>query len=427
MRARIAIIDGVRTPFCKSMGALGGFGADDLGAVVVTELLARTGLDTKLVDEVIFGNVGQPPHAMNIARVIALKAGLPSDLIAHTVHRNCASGMQSITAAALEIETGRSEIVIAGGTEAMSHFPLIFGPAMTKLFMKLMRARTIGQRLGVLASFRPSYLKPVIALQLGLTDPVCGLNMGQTAEVLAREFGISRQEQDEFALESHKRAAASAEKLGQEIMPVIGPPKYDAIQSADDAPRAEQSMEALAKLKPFFDRHAGTVTPGNSCPITDGAGAVLMMSEDKARELGYEPLGFLTDWAYAALEGSRMGLGPTYATAKLLKQSGRSFDEFGVVELNEAFAAQVLANVRAFESGDFAREHLDSNEPIGRINPHTLNPNGGAIALGHPVGATGTRLVITTLMELRRRKTRHGLATLCIGGGQGAALALEAA
>lgn len=427
MRARIAIIDGVRTPFCKSMGALSGFQADDLGAAVVTELLARTGLDTKLVDEVIIGNVGQPAHAMNIARVIALKAGLPTDMIAHTVHRNCASGMQSITAAALQIEAGRSEVVIAGGAEAMTHIPLLYGPEMTKLFAKLMRARTLGQRLGVLASFRPAFLKPVIALQLGLTDPVCGLNMGQTAEVLAREFGLSRQEQDAFALESHKRAAASADKLGEEIMPVIGPPKYSTVQHADDGPRAEQSMEALAKLKPFFDRQAGTITPGNSCPITDGAGAVLMMSEEKAKELGYEPIGFLTDWTYAALDGSRMGLGPAYATAKLLDESGRSFDEFKVVELNEAFAAQVMANQRAFESGDFAREHLNRDEPIGRINPHDLNPNGGAIALGHPVGTTGTRLVITTLMELRRRKARHGLATLCIGGGQGAALALEAA
>ena len=288
---------------------------------------------------------------------------------------------------------------------------------------------TTRQRLKALASFRLSHLKPVIALQLGLMDPVCGLNMGQTAEILAREFGITRADQDAFALQSHVKAVAAAEsgRLVDEIVPVAVPPKYAQMQFDDDGPRPEQSSEALAKLKPYFDRQAGTVTPGNTCPITDGAAALLLASERAVNEMGIKPLGYITNWAYAALDGSRMGLGPAYATAKLLDQTGLRLDEFDIVELNEAFAAQVIANERAFESESFARKYLNRNTPLGKLDRDRLNVNGGAIALGHPVGATGTRLVLTTLRELKRRNEHRGLATLCVGGGQGAAVALEAA
>ena len=429
MEQRIAILDGVRTPFCKAGGRLQGAGADDLGTIVVRELLARTAVEPHRIDEVVFGNVAQPPHAANIARVISLKAGLPESLVAYTVHHNCASGIQSISTAAEHIQSGQADLVIAGGTESMSHIPLIYGPQMTALFVDLFKARTIRQRLKALASFRPSHLKPIVALQLGLIDPVCGLNMGETAEVLAREFGVTREDQDDFALGSHLKATAAAEsgRLAEEIVPVVSPPDYSHMQLVDDGPRPEQSSEALAKLKPYFDRQAGTVTPGNTCPVTDGAAALLLASERMTKELGIEPLGYITNWAYAALDGSRMGLGPAYATAKLLDRTGLRLDEFDIVELNEAFAAQVIANERAFESESFARKHLNRDRLLGKLERDRLNVNGGAIALGHPVGATGTRLVLTTLRELQRRNEHRGLATLCVGGGQGAAVALEAA
>jgi acetyl-CoA C-acetyltransferase/acetyl-CoA acyltransferase len=422
-------LDGVRTPFCKAGGPLAQVGADDLGSIVVRELLARTGIRPGDVSEVIFGNVANPGHAANIARVISLKAGIPEDVVAYTVHHNCASGIQSLTTAAMHIQNGQADLVIAGGTESMSQIPLLFGAKMTAFFVRLMRAKTVLQRARTLASFRPSFLKPVIGLQLGLTDPVCGMIMGGTAEVLAREFGITRREQDEFALASHEKAAAAAEqgRLAEEIVPAVGPPRYDHVQTVDDGPRPEQTIEALAKLRPFFDRQAGTVTVGNSCPVTDGAAAVVLASEARARELGVEPLGYLGESAYAALDGKRMGLGPVYATSKLLERTDLKMSDFDLVELNEAFAVQALANQRAFGSDDFAREHLGRESAVGELESSRLNVNGGAVALGHPVGASGTRLVVTILRELRRRGGRLGLATLCVGGGQGAAVMVEAA
>jgi acetyl-CoA C-acetyltransferase/acetyl-CoA acyltransferase len=429
MSKRIAILDGLRTPFSKAGGPLKSLAADDLAVGVVKELLARNHIEADQVDEVIFGNVAQPAQSANVARVIALKAGLPTDTIAHTVHRNCASGMQSITDGAMQIQSGQAAIVVAGGTESMSQIPLLFGAKMTQLLVGLMRARTMRQRIGTVAAFRPSHLRPVIALQLGLTDPVCGLNMGQTAEVLAREFGITREEQDAFALHSHRKAieARAAGRLGEEILPIIIPPRYDAVQIEDDGIDEALTAERLSTRRPYFDRAAGTVTARNSCPITDGAAGVVLTTEQTAKRMGIEPLGYLAGWSYAALEGSRMGLGPVYATAKLLKQTGRRLQDFSVIELNEAFAAQVIANERAFASTRFAQQHLDQDHAVGEIDPTRLNVNGGAIALGHPVGATGTRLILTVLRELKRRNQHLGLATLCVGGGQGAAFALEAA
>jgi acetyl-CoA acetyltransferase family protein len=427
MKDRIAIIDGIRTPFCHAHGVLKDLQADDLGAIALNELLTRTQFPHEEIDEVIFGNVGQPIHAANVARVIALKAGLPINIVAHTVHRNCASGMQSITAGANKILAGEAEVVVAGGTESMSNIPLIFGHDMTELFLHLFKAKTPLMKLKTLAHFHLRFLKPVVGLEKGLSDPICGMNMGQTAEVLSREFHVSRLEQDEYALMSHQRAVTAMNSgiLAEEIVPVPVPPKYKTIQEADDGPRATQTMEALAKLKPYFNRKTGTVTVGNACSITDGAAAVILTTEKKAKELGYEPLGYLTGYSYAALEGSRMGLGPVYATAKLLKKTGMTMKDFKLIELNEAFAAQVVANEKAFASKEFAEKHLGRTSAVGEISRDILNVNGGAIALGHPVGTSGTRLVLTLLKELRRREQQVGLATLCIGGGQGAALALE--
>lgn len=427
MKERIAIIDGIRTPFCKSGGTFKALSADDLGAIVVKELLARTEFPPAEIDELIFGNVAQPANAANITRVISLKAGLPQSLIAQTVHRNCASGMQSITTAANKILAEETDIVLAGGTESMSQIPLLFGRKMSTLFLKLFKAKTLLKKIKALASFRFSYLKPVIGLEQGLTDPICGLNMGLTAETLSREFHITREEQDTFALLSHQRALKAIEegRLAEEIVPVPVPPDYRTVQMKDDGPRENQTLEALQKLKPYFDRRTGTVTVGNSCSISDGAAAVLVMKESKAKERNLKPLGYLRDYTYAGLDGARMGLGPVYATAKLLDKTGLSMKDFTLIELNEAFATQVIACEKAFASDSFSKKFLQRDKAVGEIDRQRLNVNGGAIALGHPVGTTGTRLVITLLKELRRRKQNLGLATLCVGGGQGAALAIE--
>ncbi|MBK1880333.1 thiolase family protein [Pelagicoccus mobilis] len=429
MRERIAIIDGVRAPFGKAGGVLGSFGADDLGAIVVKELMAKTELRGEDVDELIFGNVAQPVDAPNVGRVIALKAGLPEGMPSYTVQRNCASGMESITTAANKIQAGEIDLAICGGTESMSNIPFLYRQEMVGIFAALFRAKSVMQKFKALLRFRFRFLAPVIGVQKGLTDPVCEMNMGMTAELLARDFHITREEQDAFALESHRKACEAMEGglLDQETIPLPVMPKYQEIHYKDDGPRMDQSMDRLAKLRPYFDRHTGTVTVGNACPITDGAVAVVVASESRAKELGYEPLGFLREYCYAGLDGKRMGLGPSYATAGLLDKSGLRLRDFDLVELNEAFAAQVIANERAFASDRFAQEHLGRSKALGELERDRLNVNGGSIALGHPVGATGTRLVLTLLKELRRRGENKGLATLCIGGGQGAALALEVA
>ena len=420
----IAILDGVRTPFAKAFGPLADVSAQDLGRIATVEALRRAGLRPDQVDQVVFGNVATPADAANIARVIALTAGLPRDRIAHTVSRNCASGMEAITTAAQLIQLDEARTVVAGGTESMSQIPLIYNRDATGAFLRLGRAKRWWQRLGALVKFRPRHFKPVPAVQLGLTDPVSGLIMGATAEVLVEDFGLTRQEQDAYALQSHRRAAEAQEKglLAEEIVAVKQTSGKELKE--DVGPRREQTMEALAKLKPFFKK-GGTVTVGNSCSISDGAVAVVLMPGAAARAEGRQPLGYLRAFAYAGCDPKRMGLGPVFATSKLLHKTGLALKDVDLVELNEAFAAVVLANERAFASADFARTQLGRTQPLGELDPARLNVNGGAIALGHPVGATGTRLVLTLLKELRRRNLHRGLATLCVGGGQGAALLLE--
>ena len=417
----IAILDGVRTPFVKAYGPLASVPAQDLGRTAVTALLGRAGLRPEGIDQVIFGNVATPADAANIARVIALTAGVPRDRIAHTVQRNCASGLEAISTAAGLIQLGEATTVLAGGVESMSQIPLLYNRQATAQYMRLGRAKSFWQRTSALLGFRPRHFKPVIAVKLGLTDPVSGLIMGETAEVLVEEFGISRQAQDEFALLSHQRAVAAQERgvLSEEIEP-LGEVKEDV------GPRKAQSLEALAKLKPFFKEN-GTVTVGNSCQITDGAAALVLMPGEAARAAGRQPLGYLRGFAYAGLDPARMGLGPAFATSKLLEKTGISLRDIDLIELNEAFAAQVIANEKAFVSDKFAKEQLGRAQALGEIDRAKLNVNGGAIALGHPVGATGARLVLTLLKELKRRGLRYGLATLCVGGGQGGAMLVERA
>jgi len=428
MKPRLVIVDGIRTPFIKAGTDFATLDAVELGRIAVTTLLMRTGFDPSLVDEVIIGCVSQPAEAANIARVIALRSGLPESVPAVTVHRNCASGLEALMQAYEKICAGHGRVFIIGGTESMSQMPLLFSQRAASKFSHLARAKSFGQKLSALTAFRPRDFKPRVGLQLGLTDPVCGLNMGETAEVLAREFHINREEQDAFALESHRRAAAARSRLADEIAPVVLPSKHRIDNSAvsfDNGPREQQSLEALARLRPVFDKKFGTVTAGNSSQITDGAVALLVMEVERARELGLAPLGALVDYASAGCSPARMGLGPLFAMEKLERSSHLRIDDADLIEINEAFAAQTLAVLKGAESAEFNRDHLHRDAPLGIIPRAKLNVNGGAIALGHPVGATGARLILTSLKELQRRQARRALVSLCVGGGQGVALWLE--
>lgn len=421
------VVDGLRSPFVKAGGPLKDMKGVQLGVQVLRDLLYKMSLDPKTIDEVAIGNTGNPEDAANISRIIALESGIPQNVPAYTVHRNCASAMEAVSQGYLKIKAGMADVMVVGGTESMSNMPLIFSKPMTDLFAQLMTAKTAGQRLSALSKFRPSYLKPIIAIQEGLTDAVCGLNMGQTAELLARESEISREEQDRFALRSHERAVAATERgrFKKEISPIPVAPKYDNFLAEDVGPRKGQTMEALGKLKPYFDRKNGTVTVGNACPITDGSCMLVLMNAEKAKALGYKPLGKIRSYAFAGLEPERMGLGPAYSSPKALDAAGLSMKDIGLVELNEAFAAQVIANQRMFASKKFAQEKLGRSEAVGEIRDEILNVNGGAIALGHPVGTTGARLVLTLLKEMQERDVQFGLATLCIGGGQGGSVVVE--
>ena len=425
----VVILEGARTPFCRAGTLLADLDAVELGRAAVREAIERSEVSGDEIDEVVVGNIAGPHDAANVGRVIALSAGVPRRVPAATVNRNCGSALQAIADAALKIRSGEAEVVVAAGVESMSRIPVLYPESFKRILARAARAKSAGARLAAFASLRPRDFKPVIALETGLTDPVSGLNMGETAEVLAREFGVTREEQDRFALESHRRAARawSEGRLGQEVAPLPLPPRYDTLAEKDNGLRENQSLEALAKLKPWFDREYGTVTAGNSSQITDGAAAVVLASEEKAREARLPILGRVRAIAFAACDPERMGLGPVYATPLALARAGVTLAQIGLVEINEAFAAQVIACVRAMESASFVREKLGLSAPVGSLDPDRTNVNGGAIALGHPVGASGARLVLTLLKEMARRDVALGLATLCIGGGQGGAIVVERA
>jgi acetyl-CoA C-acetyltransferase/acetyl-CoA acyltransferase len=425
---KVVIVDGVRTPFAKSGGPLAQVSAAELGRLAVTGLLARTELDPARVDEVVLGNCGTPADAANIGRVVSLAAGIPRSVPGFTVHRNCASGMEAIAQAWYKIASGAATAVIAGGTESMSEYPLLWSRGLTNTFARWQRAKNLPARVSALLAVRPGDFAPRVAIAEGLTDPVCGLNMGETAENLAKQYRISRQAQDEFALLSHQRAIAATDagRLAEETVPVYVPPRFTPL-TEDFGPRRNQTLEALAKLKPYFDRRFGTVTVGNSCPVTDGAAALLVMEESRARAEGYRPLGRIRSFSFAGCDPARMGLGPAYATPLALDKAGVRLSDIELIEINEAFAAQVIANEIVFASAQFAADELGRSEAIGGIDRSRMNVNGGAIALGHPVGVSGTRIVLTLLEEMRRRAVGLGLATLCVGGGQGAAMIVEAA
>jgi acetyl-CoA acetyltransferase family protein len=418
------ILDGVRTPFVKAGALFRNLPAYELGRIAVAEVLARQEVDPARLDQVILGNCAQPAEAANVARVTALRAGVPERVPGYTVHRNCASGMEAVADAHHRIASGEARLVLAGGIESMSQIPLQYTFEYGTWLEGLARAKNPLQRLGAIARFRPRFLRPRIALAEGLTDLTCGLNMGQTAEVLSREFHITREQQDEFALVSHQRAVAARERLREEIVPMFPPPLFEMVRD-DIGPRDNQTIEALAKLRPYFDRKNGTVTVGNSCQVTDGAVALLVGGEETARRWPRPPLGRIRAFTFAGLSPRRMGLGPVFAMASVLERTGLSLADAELFEINEAFAAQVLACLQALESESFAKSELGRDRALGQIPLDRLNVNGGAIALGHPVGASGARLILTLLMEMRRRKLRRGIAALCVGGGQGAAFVLE--
>jgi acetyl-CoA acetyltransferase family protein len=425
--SRVAVVSAARTPFTKAGSVQKRVPAYELGRVALRESTERGGLRPEEIEEVIFGNIAQPADATNIARVIGLRAGIPESVPGVTVNRNCASALQAVADGWLHIRGGGANLLAVGGAESMSGIPLLFPESMKGKLERMMRARTPLARLGAMSNLRLSDFKPVVGLLVGLTDNYSGLNMGETAELLAREFGISRQAQDEFALTSHQRASAAQKqgRLAPEITPVPLPPKYQSLATEDVGIRHEQSMGALAKLRPVFDRRYGTVTAGNASQVTDGAGALILASEKAVRERRLPHLGWVRDAVFAGLDPARMGLGPVFATARLLDRTGVKLQDIGLIEMNEAFAAQVLANLAAFGSDEFARKQLGRSRAVGEIDRDKLNVNGGAIALGHPVGATGARLVQTVLLEMARREVSLGLVTLCVGGGQGAAVLVE--
>jgi acetyl-CoA acetyltransferase family protein len=427
MNQPIYIVAGVRTPFAKSGTTLADYDAVELGKATVSLLLARSGIDPAKIEEVIIGCVGQPAHAPNIGRVIALRAGVPESVPAITVHRNCASGFEAVTQAAEKMLAGRGEIFVVGGVESMSQIPLLFSYQAAKKFVALSRAKSLSQKLQAIGAFRAADFKPQVALQLGLGDPVSGFNMGQTAENLSRDFAITREEQDAFAMRSHQRATAARDRLREEITPfyLTKSKNGNTHMDQDNGPRENQTMEALAKLKPVFESNTGTVTAGNSSQITDGAAALLLMTEKGLRASGLAPLGRLLGYAYAGVDPSRMGLGPVFAINRAEQRTGLGIKDAAVIEINEAFAAQVIACQRAAQSTEYSSKHLGRETALGEIPDEILNVNGGGIALGHPIGVTGSRLVLTALKELHRRQADKALVSLCVGGGQGGALWLS--
>lgn len=424
---RVAIIDGCRTPFAKSNTVFSSVSAVELGKAAVRELIARTELDVELVDHLIYGTVVQSVQEPNIAREVSLGAGLPARVPAFTVGRACASSNQAITSAAEQIAMGVADIVVAGGAESLTDIPILASPELRNALVRASKARSLGERIQAFRSLRPRNFAPVTP---AIAEPTTGLTMGESAEKMAKENGISREEQDRWALRSHQLAAAATEdgRLTAEIAPFYVPPKYEKVVTTDNGIRPDTSLEKLSTLKPVFDRKYGSVTAGNASPLTDGASAVLLMSEEKAKELGYKPLGYIRGYAYAALDPSDQLLqGPVYAAPTAFERAGLTMKDIGLLEVHEAFAAQVLSNLQWFDSDKIARERLGRDKAIGLPPEDRINVMGGSIAIGHPFGATGGRLTVTLLNELRRRNEQFGMISVCAAGAMGFVMIVESA
>ncbi|ETO93240.1 acetyl-CoA C-acetyltransferase [Legionella oakridgensis] len=419
----VYVVDGSRTPFLKAK-EVGPFSGSDLAVAAGLPLLNRQPFSPKELDEVIIGSAMPGPDEANIARVTALRLGCGEKVPAFTVMRNCASGMQALDNAAMQIASGRSHLILAGGTDAMSHAPLLFNQKMAAWLAKWYAAKTFRQRAGLIAEFRPSYLAPVVALLRGLTDPIVGLNMGQTAEKLAFKFNITREQMDEYACESHRRLAeAFQEGRMQEVVPMID--AKGTLYLKDDGIREDSTVEKLAKLKPFFDKKYGMVTAGNSSQITDGACLLLLASAEAVKKYKLPVMGKIVDSQWAALDPAQMGLGPVHAATPIMERQHLKPQDFDCWEINEAFAAQVLACLAAWDDDEYCRTQLGLKQAMGAPSRAVLNKDGGAIAAGHPIGASGARIVLHVLQDLQQRNGTRGMAAICIGGGQGGAMFLE--
>ncbi|MDQ2664892.1 MAG: acetyl-CoA C-acyltransferase FadI [Gemmatimonadota bacterium] len=420
---RVAIVAGIRTPFARSGTTLKSISAIDLGKRCVTELIQRSEIDPKLVDAIIYGTVVPSVLAPNIAREVSLLPLLPKGVQSFTVSRACASANQAITDAADQITLGHADIIIAGGAESLSNVPILHSRGMSDALVAASKAKTFGGRVKALAKVRPRDLVPITP---AIAEPSTGESMGESAEKMAKINAIPREEQDQFALRSHRLAAAGTAdgRLTAEIAPLYVPPAFDAM-STDNGIRSDTSIEALAALRPVFDRKYGTVTAGNSSPLTDGASAVLLMSEEIAKALGYTPLAFIRSYSYAALDpGEQLLMGPVLAAPVALKRAGLTLGDIDLIEMHEAFAAQVLCNLKGFESQVWA-ERAGFSKPVGEVDRARLNVMGGSIAIGHPFGATGGRILTTLCNELGRRGGQFGLMTVCAAGGMGHAMVIE--
>ncbi len=419
----VYVVDGSRTPFLKARGKPGPFIASDLAVGAGRQLLARQPFEATEFDEVILGCVMPGPDEANIARVVALRLGCGQRVTAWTVQRNCASGMQALDCAATNIATGRADLILAGGTEAMSHAPILLGPDMVNWLGDWSKAKSLGQRLKALGQLRPAHLKPIIGLMRGLSDPIVGLSMGQTAENLAWRFKIDRERMDAFAMQSHQRLAAAQDAGHLSEIEAL----YDSrghVHDQDDGLRRDTSMAGLAKPRPVFDRHFGMVTAGNSAQITDGAALLILASEDAIEKHNLPVLGCIADSEWSGVDPAQMGLGPANAIAPLLKRNRMALEKIDYWEINEAFATQVLAVIAALNDVEYCRTELDRRTAVGEIDEACLNVDGGGVSLGHPVGASGARIVLHLLHVLKRTNSQRGIASLCIGGGQGGAMLL---
>jgi acetyl-CoA acyltransferase len=421
---RVAIVAGLRTPFERSGTLFKSLSAQDLGRALVAELVVRSGLDGEEVDALVFGTVVPSVLAPNIAREVALLPMLPKGIPAFTVSRACTSANQAITDAADQIALGHADVAIAGGAESLSNVPILHSRGFANALVGASKAKSVGGKLGALTRIRPRDLIPITP---AIAEPSTGETMGQSAEKMAKLNHIPRDEQDQFALRSHRLAAAGTQdgRLTAEIMPYYVPPQYAEVAVSDNGIRSDSTPEALAALKPVFDRKYGTVTAGNSSPLTDGAAAVILMSEEKAKAMGYTPLAFIRSYAYAALDpGEQLLQAPVLAAPLALARAGLKLGDIDLVEMHEAFAAQVLSNLRGFESQAWA-ERAGLTQPVGEVDRSRLNVMGGSISIGHPFGATGARITTTLVNELRRRNGKFGLMTLCAAGGMGFAMVLE--
>ncbi len=422
MNAPVYIVDGARTPFLKSKNTPGPFAASDLAVQAGRALLLRQPFAPTDLDEVILGCASPSPDEVNIGRVLALRLGCGEKVPGWTVMRNCASGMQALDSAIANIRCGRSQLVLAGGTDALSRAPLLFSDAMVRWLSGWYATKTVGQKLAALRGFRLGYLAPVLGIVKGLTDPVVGLMMGQTAENLAWKFGISRRTMDEFSAESHRRVLAgrAAGHYG-EIVPLVD--EKGTIHAEDDGVREDSTPDRLARLRPVFDKPYGNITAGNSSQITDGAALLLLASEEAVKRWNLTPLGRITDSEWAGLDPAQMGLGPVHASTPILQRHGLGLNDLDAWEINEAFAAQVLGCLAAWEDETYCKEQLELDGALGTLDRSKLNADGGAIALGHPVGASGARIVLHLLHRLQ--SGQKGIATICIGGGLGGAMLVE--